>query len=175
MTVKDALLIAEDEPDLCEQLVELLSPLGCSILTAKDGKEMLTKAEDASNGIVAILSDIKMPIMTGLDVLRELRLKKIETPIVFLTGYSSKDLVVEALRLGAMDFMEKPFDYDELKSVVLQALDIGVQLKNIDHEVSSMAKKYQIPEKDMAEFNSIQRTLLIMKIKNHVQLKKKVS
>lgn len=175
MTTKDSLLIAEDEPDLSEQLVELLSPLGFAVLTAKDGKEMLTKASDSSNGIIAILSDIKMPVMTGLDVLRELRLKKIETPIVFLTGYSSKDLVVEALRLGAMDFIEKPFDYDELKAIVQQALDIGLQLKNLDQEVSALAKKYQIPEKDISEFNSIQRTLLIMKIKNHVQLKRKAS
>lgn len=117
MTIKHNLLIADDEPDLLEQLVELMSGFGYPILTAKDGKEMLEKASDTSNNVLAILSDIKMPVMTGLDVLKILREKQIETPIVFLTGYSSKDLVVEALRLGAMDFLEKPFDYDELKKV----------------------------------------------------------
>lgn len=173
MTIKHNLLIADDEPDLLEQLVELMSGFGYPILTAKDGKEMLEKASDTSNNVLAILSDIKMPVMTGLDVLKILREKQIETPIVFLTGYSSKDLVVEALRLGAMDFLEKPFDYDELKKVFQQAIDIGLQLKNVDDEVSLMAKKYQVPEADLIQFTSVQRALLIMKIKNHVQLKKK--
>ncbi len=175
MTQKYTLLIAEDEPDLREQLVELLSTFGYPILTANDGKEMLDKASDPSNNILAILSDIKMPVMTGLDVLRELRQKEVETPIVFLTGFSSKDLVVEALRLGAMDFLEKPFDYNELKKVFGLAVEIGLQLRNVDEEVSAMAKKYQVPSSELSKFSMVQKSLLIMKIKNHVQLRKKAS
>ena len=165
------LLIAEDEPDLLEILVELLSPLGFPIETAKNGNELFAKA--LRNDIAAILSDIKMPGLTGIEVLQILRDKDIHTPVIFLTGYGDKNIVVEALRLGAFDFLDKPFDFSELNNTVSEALDIGQRLKSIDEEVNNLVKKYNIQKEDIGKFKEVQKTILIMKIKNEIAFKAK--
>lgn len=165
------LLIAEDEPELLEILIELLSPLGFPIETAKNGNELYAKA--LRHDIAAILSDIKMPGLTGIEVLQILRDKDIHTPVVFLTGYGDKNIVVEALRLGAFDFLDKPFDFSELSKSIGEALEIGQKLKSIDVEVSILAEKYSINKVDIEKFKEVQKTILIMKIKNEIAFKKK--
>ncbi len=174
MDKNGALLIADDEPVLLEQLVETLSELGYPIVTAKDGNEMLEQISKNPN-IVAVLSDIKMPGLNGIDALRALREKQIDIPVVFLTGFAEKNLVVEALRLGALDFLEKPFDFEVLKKVMSQAIEIGTDLKSVDVQVAAMAKKMQISEGDISRFNLIQKSLFVMKIKNNAYMKRKVS
>ncbi|MEK6772795.1 MAG: response regulator [Bdellovibrionota bacterium] len=174
MDKKGTLLIADDEPVLLEQLVEILSELGYPIVTAKDGNEMLEQVTQNPN-IVAILSDIKMPGLTGIEALRALREKQIDVPIVFLTGFAEKNLVVEALRLGALDFLDKPFEFQILKKVMSQAIEIGTDLKSVDIQIAAMAKKMQISEADMSKFNLIQKSLFVMKIKNNAYMKRKVS
>jgi two-component system response regulator FixJ len=174
MTRLGTLLIADDEPILCEQLVYVLSSLGAPIITAKDGKELLERVLDTPD-VTAILSDIQMPEMNGMEVLREIRSRGIETPVVFLTGFGDKDMVVEALRFGAMDFLEKPYSTENLRAVMSQALELGARIRQIDHDLNELASKYKIPAGEVARFKEIQRPVLLMKAKSKVFFQKKVS
>lgn len=172
MNSKGVLLIAEDELDISDQLVEDLWPLGFPIIAARDGKEMLDKAL-GNPLIVAILSDINMPVMSGIDVLKEIRRHNLDIPIVFLTAFAEKDRVIEALRLGALDFIEKPYLANELQNIMRQAADLGVRLKNVDRELELLAKKYKIRPEDLAKFKAMQKPILLMKERNAVYFNKK--
>lgn len=70
-----------------------------------------------------IVTDVRMPGMSGLDLLQELRSRGVATPIVIITGHGDVPLAVEAMKAGAFDFLEKPFEDERLLDVVRRALD----------------------------------------------------
>lgn len=125
MQTEAAILIADDEPILLEQLAEIVASLGYPIVTANDGSDLLSKVNSNKN-IVAVLSDIKMPKMTGLDVLKFMRENNNHTPMVFLTGYGGGDILNQALSLGAHDLLEKPFKVEDLLEVLSAAIETSV-------------------------------------------------
>lgn len=126
------LLIVEDEEEILDLLLTILSDLRVSVdgisrevrLTpARNGKEALDLI--SKNWYDAILSDIHMPLMDGLDLLANLRGLGKEIPLIFLTGFGDKEHAVRALRLGCFDFLDKPFDADRLRAVVHRATEVG--------------------------------------------------
>lgn len=123
------LIVADDEPDIREILEELLKPLNIQILSAADGAEALEILKNRE--VHAILSDISMPKMTGLELLARVVVDHSEVPVVMLTAYGDKGNIKEALRLGALDFLEKPFNEEDVLEVVNRALDIGVRKINV--------------------------------------------
>ena len=129
MSLKYSILIVEDEIDLGESLRELLMEDYNRIDIAIDGSEALKKIE--SHKYDLIISDILMPVMSGLDLLRNLRLKGVQTPLIFMTGNGTKDLVQSAIKLGAVDFIDKPITIGSLKEVVESSLQIEEHKKNI--------------------------------------------
>lgn len=130
MALKYSILIVEDELDLAESLKELLLDDYEHIDIAKDGAEGLQKIEEGRYDL--IISDILMPIMSGHDLIRNLRLKGIQTPVIFMTGNGTKDLVQSAIKLGAVDFIDKPVTIETLKDVVESSLQIEQHKKNIE-------------------------------------------
>ena len=140
------LLIVEDEPDLREVYVEILSTIGCRILEASDGTDALKQLE--TNEVHAVLSDISMPSMTGLELLQEVRARFGLLPFVIVSAFGSKENAVEALRLGANDFIEKPFAPREVVEVITSALEVGSSLKEFEEEIARSFKgDPQDPEK----------------------------
>lgn len=129
MSLKYSILIVEDEIELSESLRELLMEDYERIDIAVDGSEAIKKVE--SHKYDLIISDILMPVMSGLELLRNLRLKGVQTPLVFMTGNGTKDLVQSAIKLGAVDFIDKPITIDALKEVVEASLQIEQHKKNI--------------------------------------------
>jgi DNA-binding NtrC family response regulator len=123
------LLIVDDEEMLRDILVEQLQCLGVHIETAPDGQAALEILR--SQTIEAVLCDISMPQMTGLELFQAVNMLDLHTPFVFLTAYDDKRSLMKALRLGAMDFILKPFDSKELISVVERALEIGYRWNRI--------------------------------------------
>src|SRR5690606_16298020 len=81
------------------------------------------------------LTDVNMPKLSGLELLARARAAGLVTPFIFLTGYGDKEKAVKALRLGAMDFLEKPWDEDRLVAVVLDALEFGFAMRGLEAEV----------------------------------------
>jgi YesN/AraC family two-component response regulator len=126
------LLIVEDEEEILDLLLIFMGDLRVSVdgvsrtvrvTPARNGKEALDLI--SKNWYDAILSDIHMPVMDGLDLLANLRGLGKEIPLVFLTGFGDKEHAVRALRLGCFDFLEKPFDVGRLRDVVHRATEVG--------------------------------------------------
>ncbi|MEK8023288.1 MAG: response regulator [Candidatus Hydrogenedentota bacterium] len=116
-----SVLIVEDDRILRESIVELLTMHGLTVAWATDGQDALStfRADPAD----MILTDIIMPKMGGLGLVKQIREFDFETPILILTGYASLDNCVEALRAGANDFIAKPFENAVLVEAVKRAID----------------------------------------------------
>ncbi len=105
-------LIIDDEPQMQKLLVSFFSGVDYSLLFASNGPEALSLASKAR--IDAALVDLVMPKMSGMEVLKEIRIRHPETMVVMMTGQGGIKDAVEAIKLGAVDFLEKPFSPETL-------------------------------------------------------------
>jgi DNA-binding NtrC family response regulator len=168
---KKRLLIVDDEEDLRDILAHQLKQLGAEIVLAENGRVALelVKAEKFD----AVLSDISMPEMTGLEFLAGVRAFECQTPFVILTGFGDKSKAVEALRLGAFDFMEKPWDPDQLRRTINDAMELGVRMRSIEDELDAVLAGFRnISEEQRNQLRLVQRSLLMMKLHKNLMLKK---
>ncbi|MDW8131479.1 MAG: sigma-54 dependent transcriptional regulator [Bryobacterales bacterium] len=106
------ILVVDDEPDIRESLYELLSTEGYQVSLAANASEGLRQAEGREYDL--ILLDVLLPDRSGMELLRELRSRDRDTPIALITAYGSIPLAVEAVKAGANDFFQKPWDNDKL-------------------------------------------------------------
>ncbi len=130
--IKGNLLIVDDEPLLIQSLQYTLKKSADSVLTACNGEEALSVL--LSHEIHCILCDINMPIMNGVELIRRIRADKIETPFIFYTGHGSHELMLEAVKYGAFEFLNKP-QMEGLVEVVERGLKKGLGL--LDDSVDS--------------------------------------
>jgi two-component system nitrogen regulation response regulator NtrX len=129
------ILIVDDEEDIRASLRMILSYEGMQVSEADSGESAL-RAVDARTPD-AVLLDIKMPRMDGLEVLSELRNKDADIPVIVVSGHGTVQTAVEATRLGAFDFMEKPLERDRVLVVLRNALEQRrLQRENRDLRVS---------------------------------------
>ena len=117
---KGTLLIVEDEPEILLALKTAAEAVGFVVYGAKNGRLALEVFEH--NHLDLIVSDIKMPDMSGLEFLSQLRLGGGATACLFITAYGDKESALEALRLGAFDFLEKPFAIGEFQKLISSAI-----------------------------------------------------
>jgi len=90
------------------------------------------------NGSHLVITDLSMPNMSGLELLESIRNTDLELPVIMITGFSTEDNAIKALRLGAADFIKKPFDMDKLFSQINQMLNDAVQRKHEKEKRPSM-------------------------------------
>ena len=124
------LLLVDDEEMMLEILKEILEPLGIRVVQALNPAEAFKVL--AETKVTAIISDIRMPGASGLDFLEKLRGMGSTVPLVFLTASQEKAKIHRALQLGAVDFLEKPFEPEHLQDVVFKLLEIGVRQQEIE-------------------------------------------
>src|SRR3954451_17031782 len=117
---KKQVLIVDDEPNLRKILSAQLSRDGYDVLTAEDGEQGLSVLRE--HHIDLVVTDLKMPKVDGMTLLREALREDPELPIVMITAHGTVDTAVEALKLGAFDYLTKPFDKDEVRQIVAKAL-----------------------------------------------------
>ena len=117
------ILIVDDEPLVLEAIVNVISTLEVDIVTAKNGKAALDIVH--SQPIDVVITDLKMPEMSGIEFLTQLRKEHYGTLVIFVTVYGDRDLVREAWNQGAFDFIDKPFEIDHLRNVTKSALLYG--------------------------------------------------
>jgi DNA-binding NtrC family response regulator len=173
MNTKPTLLIVDDEPDLLELLSDEAIGQQFQVETAKNGKEALERlTRPSANRIDAVLSDINMPLLNGLELLSEVRKAGLETPFVFLTGYGDKEKAVLALRLGAMDFLDKPFDRKHLHHAMRRALEYGVLLQKLEQELDALCEAAQLPPEKLEQFRAAQRAILLLKKSNQADIQR---
>ena len=167
------LLVVEDDADVCDAIVDTLQALPIKILTAADGQQALQIVR--SQPIDAILSDINMPHMNGLDLLARLRMLSFETPFVVLSAYGDRHNTVKALQMSAMDFLDKPFDGDHLLTVVSRALEIGIKSRESDRNIQTLLNDKKINPEEANRIFQLQRELMVMRFdRKSYEMKKKV-
>jgi DNA-binding response OmpR family regulator len=114
------ILIVDDERNIRKNLSMMLEAEGFAVDVASDGESALAKARECHYAIAFV--DLHMPRMGGLDLTRSLRAFSSETAIVILTAYGSVQHAVAAMKLGAVDFLEKPFDPRTIRLLVEEIL-----------------------------------------------------
>jgi two-component system response regulator AtoC len=117
---KKQVLIVDDEPNLRKILAAQLSRDGYDVLTAEDGEQGLAALRE--HHIDLVVTDLKMPKIDGMQLLREALREDPDLPIVMITAHGTVDTAVEALKLGAFDYLTKPFDKEEVRQIVAKAL-----------------------------------------------------
>ncbi len=115
------ILIVDDELGMRQFLTHLFQKEGHTVRVADSGREAMTLLRQQTSDLV--LSDIKMPDMSGIELLREAREFLPEIEVIMMTAFASVDTAREAFLLGAYDFVQKPFDNDLLKETVARALE----------------------------------------------------
>ena len=117
---KKQVLVVDDEPNLRKILAAQLSRDGYDVLVAEDGEQGLSLLRE--NHIDLVVTDLKMPKVDGMTLLREAVKENPDLPVVMITAHGTVDTAVEALKLGAFDYLTKPFDKDEVRQIVAKAL-----------------------------------------------------
>jgi DNA-binding NtrC family response regulator len=117
---KVKVLVVDDERSLLEMLEIVLSSHGFDVFTTQDASDAL-RILDAENPNV-IVEDIRMPGMDGLQLLRQIKDKRPLLPVIIITAYYTDQNTVEAMRLGAFDYIKKPFDIDLLRTTIERAI-----------------------------------------------------
>ncbi len=159
------ILIIDDEPDLLETLKDQAELMGFAPTLANDGLHALEilQATAADSPFDAILSDIKMPRLNGLDFLARVRGAGVQAPVVFLTGFADREIAASAKRLGAFDLLEKPIQLEQLARALRSAVALGISMRSIESEVDEMATRFSIPQGQLAGFRESQRAILLLK------------
>jgi DNA-binding NtrC family response regulator len=117
----EELLVVDDEPQMLIAINETLKRSGYCITTAGSGMEALCRLKEKYYQLV--ITDMRMPEVSGLDLLRKVKNLVPQTPVVLLTAYGTIQNAVDAMREGAFDYLLKPFSSESLESVVRRALD----------------------------------------------------
>ncbi len=116
-------LVVDDERSMRALLDIVLRREGYEVVLADDGRSAIEVLQ--ARAVDLVISDIKMPDVSGVEVLRAAKQADPDLPVVMITAFASTDTAVEAMRLGACDYLSKPFDVDELKLKVREKLEGG--------------------------------------------------
>ena len=144
------ILAVDDEPDLLEQLQETLIRQKYDVDTADDGESALDKLFDKEYDLVIL--DIMLPKANGLEILREIRKAKIDTPVIMLTAKGTVEDKIKGLDYGADDYLQKPFAIAELMARIRSLLRRTSDNKNLILTVSDVSlntKTRQAKKKDI--------------------------
>ena len=110
--MKNKLLLVDDEKIMLKYLSKFLIKRGFDITTAMNGEDALEKIKNQD--FITVLLDVLMPGMDGIETLKEIKRIKPMTEVIMLTGHASVQVAIEGMKLGAFDYLMKPFDRDEL-------------------------------------------------------------
>jgi len=135
MKNQDALVhLVDDEPGVRKMLTYLLTAAGWRVSTFADGLELLAGLD--LSGPTCIVTDLQMPNMTGMQMLMELRRRDIQTPVVIITGFGEVPTAVQAMKLGVVDFLQKPFKDDVLIARITEAIDRDIRHREADAQLA---------------------------------------
>jgi DNA-binding NtrC family response regulator len=115
----EKVLLVDDEKDFLEVMAERMAARGIEVSTASSAAEAIRLAEKES--FDAIIVDLMMPEMDGIEALKLLKKEKPESQVILLTGHATLEKGIEAMKLGAVDFLEKPADINQLTNKIKKA------------------------------------------------------
>jgi two-component system response regulator FixJ len=143
--------VIDDDDAVRQSLAFLLGTAGIDVQTYESAVAFLDVAAKVKLGCV--ITDVRMPELSGVDLLRRLRELKLGVPVIVITGHGDVPLAVEAMKIGAVDFLEKPFDDEVLLASVRSALN------QLDRDSKRQAERTEI-EGRLASLSSRERDVL---------------
>ena len=149
-------LVSDDEPNIRDLLTLVLEEEGYSVVSAASGEEALAAFRKYSDRIVLIIQDLKLPDLDGARLLARYTTEAPEIPVVVITAFSTSNNAVEAMRLGAYDYIRKPFEVDAIRDVVNRAVGKSSGRKNpAKGQGDASSRKYEL----IGNHSSIQRVM----------------
>lgn len=136
--MSETVSIIDDEASVRDAVSMLLETNGYAVASYSSVGEFL----GAPFAPGAVVSDVRMPEATGLDLLRRMQAGEDPRPIILLTGHGDIEMAVQALKLGAFDFIEKPFDLDRLLASVASAMETSVTSLKSTLELQELKTRY---------------------------------
>ncbi|MFC1852573.1 response regulator [candidate division CSSED10-310 bacterium] len=130
----EKILLVDDEQEFTEVLSQRLETRGMKVDVARNGLEALKKIEDHVYDV--IIMDMVMPELNGIEALKRIRKSNPELQIILLTGHATLEKGIEAVKLGAMDFLEKPADIKKLMNKITEG-----RSKKMLHETKQLEDK----------------------------------
>jgi two-component system, NtrC family, response regulator AtoC len=137
---KQQILVVDDEANLRRVLSAQLSRDGYEVHTAEDGEQAIEFIRE--HHVDLVISDLRMPKLGGMDLLRWAQNEEPKLPVMILTAHGTVDTAVEALKIGAVDYISKPFDQEEVRRLVRKALQVG----ELSHRDASHPGARGLPE-----------------------------
>jgi len=139
-TRQDTVHIVDDDDAVRKSLQMLFKSVGIESVPYSSGDEFLERNDETAEG--CILLDIRMPGMSGLEVQKQLHERGNRMPIIFITGHGDVPMAVEAMQLGAFDFVQKPFRDQDLMDRVAQALSQCEEQREEDEQRQHINDRY---------------------------------
>ncbi|MBN2713362.1 MAG: response regulator [Planctomycetes bacterium] len=127
MTMAYTILVVDDEPPMLRMMQAHLEAREYSVITAMDGEEALACLE--KGGIDMVFTDFSMPGMDGIELLKKIKERHPNIPVVMMTGYASQINLEECMNAGAEDYIAKPFDGETLDTIVRRIITKIERLK----------------------------------------------
>ncbi|ROQ90211.1 response regulator [Desulfosoma caldarium] len=146
------ILLMEDELHVAKGLEMVLSEEGYEVDCAVTGRSALEKI--AQKPFDLLVADLKLPDMNGLDVIRQVKGRRPQTEVVVITGYSSLESAVEAMKIGARDYLPKPFSEEEFKKSISEALK-----ERLEALTKGLAQPEADRESELIERREVMRVL----------------
>jgi two-component system, LuxR family, response regulator FixJ len=142
---KSIVYVIDDDEAVRQALAFQMGSAGIDVRTYESATAFLKVVPTVQTG--CIITDVRMPDLSGIDLLRRLRELKVPTPVIVITAHGDIPLAVEAMRMGAVDFLEKPFDDEALLASVRSALDRGNRDQQRQAERSSIQRRLAVLSK----------------------------
>ena len=136
----ESLVIIDDEQSIIDSLTLILRRAGYSVESANNAREGLAKVQ--SSGCELVLCDLKMPGMDGLDFLRALKEEGLTTTAIMMSAYATADIAIEAMKLGAYDYIPKPFHAEEILLILRKAIERERLRRENESLRAQITKKY---------------------------------
>lgn len=141
----DKILVVDDEKGVCHSFKKVFGRYGYDVITASSGMEAINMVEDGLPDLVML--DISMPDMDGIETLKRLKSLHPHLIVIMMTAYNTPDRAITAMKYGAYDYLTKPFDNEQLISMVRKALSVGKASLPVTYETQH--EKMDRPSGDM--------------------------
>lgn len=127
MNSRQSILLVDDDPEFRKAMKKMFEKSGYNVTVAADGQEALEALSEESFDL--IISDLRMPNLNGMELMEELKRRRINLPVIFITAYGEVESYMDLMNLGAFEYINKPVKGQEILGVVRKALESASTLE----------------------------------------------
>jgi FixJ family two-component response regulator len=159
MNEDQTVFIVDDEKPVRDSIKFLMESIGLQAKEFASAQEYLDQFDADAPG--CLITDIRMPMMSGLDLQQKLSERALHPPIIMITGHGDVPMAVSAIQHGAIDFVEKPFNNQKLLDIVYKALEIDAKRRGENTKLGDIQQKYQyLTDKEKQVFELVIKGIL---------------